>query len=86
MNTTLKQTLSGVAVVIIAALLMGSYTTYTDISMNTEHRVSSVVEKKIDKLIGMQTKFSDELNAASKRQAEIHTNQKWLMREYKNNK
>lgn len=86
MNNTMKQIVSGVAVVVIAALLMGSYTAYTDVSKNTEYRESNIIEKKIDTLIDMQTKFSESLATTNKHQAEIRTNQAWIMQEYKANK
>jgi hypothetical protein len=66
-----RQVLTGVVIILISTLLMGSYNTYSDIIANTDHRISSVIyEEKLDKI--------------SESLIRIETNQTILLNKYDN--
>lgn len=69
MSGIYKQVWVGVIVIILTSLLAGSYSAYSDISANTNHRLGSVIhEDKLDKLAETLIR--------------IETNQKILLNKY----
>lgn len=64
-----KQVWSGIVIIVVTTLLMGSYSVYSDISSNTNHRLGSIIHE-------------DKMDYISEVLVRIETNQKILLNKY----